>query len=192
MIASIQGTVQQKRKDALVVSVQGFGFLVYVSPEVISSSDIGKEIFLFTAFIFRQDYMALFGFRNEEELSYFDLLIGANGVGPKLALTILSTVNPDMIRRAVVGDDADLLSRVPGVGKKTAQKIILHLQGKVSDESGILSAKVAANAVDFEVVEALTALGYSLVQAQTAVQSIPKDTPDTVEDKIRAALQSFS
>lgn len=192
MIASIQGTVQQKRKDALVVSVQGVGFLVYVSPEVISSSDIGKEIFLFTAFIFRQDYMALFGFRNEEELSYFDLLIGANGVGPKLALTILSTVNPDMIRRAVVGDDADLLSRVPGVGKKTAQKIILHLQGKVSDESGILSAKVAANAVDFEVVEALTALGYSLVQAQTAVQSIPKDTPDTVEDKIRAALQSFS
>ncbi len=192
MIASIQGTVQQKRKDALVVSVQGVGFLVYVSPEVISSSDIGKEIFLFTAFIFRQDYMALFGFRNEEELSYFDLLIGANGVGPKLALTILSTVNPDMIRRAVVGDDADLLSRVPGVGKKTAQKIILHLQGKVSDESGILSAKVAANAVDFEVVEALTALGYSLIQAQTAVQSIPKDTPDTVEDKIRAALQSFS
>ena len=192
MIASIQGTVQQKRKDALVVSVQGVGFLVYVSPEVISSSDIGKEIFLFTAFIFRQDYMALFGFRNEEELSYFDLLIGANGVGPKLALTILSTVNPDMIRRAVVGDDADLLSRVPGVGKKTAQKIILHLQGKVSDESGILSAKVAANAVDFEVVEALTALGYSLIQAQTAVQSIPKDTPDTVEDKIRAALRSFS
>ena len=192
MIASIQGTVQQKRKDALVVSVQGVGFLVYVSPEVISSSEIGKEIFLFTAFIFRQDYMALFGFRNEEELSYFDLLIGANGVGPKLALTILSTVNPDMIRRAVVGDDADLLSRVPGVGKKTAQKIILHLQGKVSDESGVLSARVAANAVDLEVVEALTALGYSLVQAQTAIQSIPKDTPDTVEDKIRAALQSFS
>ena len=191
MIASIQGTVQQKRKDALVVSAQGVGFLVYVSPEVISGAETGKEIFLFTAFIFRQDYMALFGFRSEEELTYFELLIGANGVGPKLALTILSTVNPDLIRRAVVGDEADLLSRVPGVGKKTAQKIILHLQGKVSDESGVLSPRVAANAVDFEVVEALTALGYSLIQAQTAVQSIPRDTPDTVEDKIRAALRSF-
>lgn len=191
MIASVQGIVQLKRKDSLVISVNGIGFQVFVSAETVSSAEIGKELFLYTSFIFRQDYIALFGFRSEEELEYFDLLIGANGVGPKLALAILSTLNPANIRHAVLSEEADLLSRVSGVGKKTAQKIILHLQGKISDTDGIMTGKVLTNSVDFEVVEALTALGYSLIQAQTAVQAIPKDTPDTVEEKIRAALRSF-
>ncbi len=191
MIASVQGIVQLKRKDSLVISVNGIGFQVFVSAETVSSAEIGKELFLYTSFIFRQDYIALFGFRSEEELEYFDLLIGANGVGPKLALAILSTLNPANIRHAVLSEEADLLSRVSGVGKKTAQKIILHLQGKISDTDGIMTGKVLTNSVDFEVVEALTALGYSLIQAQTAVQAIPKETPDTVEEKIRAALRSF-
>lgn len=191
MIASVQGIVQLKRKDSLVISVNGIGFQVFVSAETVSSAEIGKELFLYSSFIFRQDYIALFGFRSEEELEYFDLLIGANGVGPKLALAILSTLNPANIRHAVLSEEADLLSRVSGVGKKTAQKIILHLQGKISDTDGIMTGKVLTNSVDFEVVEALTALGYSLIQAQTAVQAIPKETPDTVEEKIRAALRSF-
>lgn len=191
MIASVQGIIQLKRKDSLVISVNGIGFQVFVSAETVSSAEIGKELFLYTSFIFRQDYIALFGFRSEEELEYFDLLIGANGVGPKLALAILSTLNPANIRHAVLSEEADLLSRVSGVGKKTAQKIILHLQGKISDTDGIMTGKVLTNSVDFEVVEALTALGYSLIQAQTAVQAIPKETPDTVEEKIRAALRSF-
>lgn len=191
MIASVQGIIQLKRKDSLVISVNGIGFQVFVSAETVSSAEIGKELFLYTSFIFRQDYIALFGFRSEEELEYFDLLIGANGVGPKLALSILSTLNPANIRHAVLSEEADLLSRVSGVGKKTAQKIILHLQGKISDTDGIMTGKVLTNSVDFEVVEALTALGYSLIQAQTAVQAIPKETPDTVEEKIRAALRSF-
>lgn len=191
MIASIQGIVQRKKKDSIVVSVQGLGLQVFAPIETISNAEIGKELFLFTAFIVRQDAMLLFGFTTEEELEYFELLIGANGVGPKIALAILSTLNPAAIRRAVASEEAGLLSRVPGVGKKTAQKILLHLQGKVPAESGAFSENVPSNAVDFEVLEALTALGYSLVQAQAAVQSIPKDTPGTVEDRIRAALQSF-
>lgn len=192
MIASVQGIVQLKRKDSLIVSVNGLGLQVFVSAETVSSAEVGKEIFLYTSFIFRQDYIALFGFRSEEELEYFDLLIGANGVGPKLALAILSTLNPAHIRQAVLSEEADLLARVSGVGKKTAQKIILHMQGKVSDADGLMTGRILTNSVDFEVVEALTALGYSLVQAQTAVQSIPKGTPETVEEKIRAALRNFN
>lgn len=192
MIASVQGVVQQKKKDYLVLSVNGLGLQVFTTPETIQNAEIGRELFLLTAFIFRQDYMALFGFTSEEELEYFNLVIGTNGVGPKLGLAVLSTLNPATIRRAVVLEEAELLSRVPGVGKKTAQKIVLHLQGKVGDDSELVSiGSPGSSSVDFEVVEALTALGYSLIQAQTAVQGIAKDVPNTVEDRIRAALQTF-
>jgi Holliday junction DNA helicase RuvA len=134
--------------------------------------------------------LALYGFETKEEVEYFSLLMGVSGIGPRLALGILSTVGVDTVRRAVIQDQPDFLSRVPGVGKKTAQKVVLYLQGKISDsfENATLSNLHSA---DLEAIEALTALGYSLVQAQTAVQSVPKDTPDTVEDKIRAALQSL-
>ena len=190
MISYLEGTVIEKESDSITVMVNGIGLKVYVPQSLLGISEKGKEILLHTQLIVREDLLALYGFETKEEVEYFSLLMGVSGIGPRLALGILSTVGVDTVRRAVIQDQPDFLSRVPGVGKKTAQKVVLYLQGKISDsfENATLSNLHSA---DLEAIEALTALGYSLVQAQTAVQSVPKDTPDTVEDKIRAALQSL-
>ncbi len=190
MISYLEGTVLEKESDSITVMVNGIGLKVYVPQSLLGIAEKGKEILLHTQLIVREDLLALYGFETKEEVEYFSLLMGVSGIGPRLALGILSTVGVDTVRRAVIQDQPDFLSRVPGVGKKTAQKVVLYLQGKISDsfENATLSNLHSA---DLEAIEALTALGYSLVQAQTAVQSVPKDTPDTVEDKIRAALQSL-
>ncbi|HNY93302.1 MAG TPA: Holliday junction branch migration protein RuvA [Flexilinea sp.] len=190
MISYLEGTVIEKESDSITVMVNGIGLKVYVPQSLLGIAEKGKEILLHTQLIVREDLLALYGFETKEEVEYFSLLMGVSGIGPRLALGILSTVGVDTVRRAVIQDQPDFLSRVPGVGKKTAQKVVLYLQGKISDsfENATLSNLHSA---DLEAIEALTALGYSLVQAQTAVQSVPKDTPDTVEDKIRAALQSL-
>lgn len=190
MISYLEGTVIEKESDSITVMVNGIGLKVYVPQSLLGIAEKGKEILLHTQLIVREDLLALYGFETKEEVEYLTLLMGVSGIGPRLALGILSTVGVDTVRRAVIQDQPDFLSRVPGVGKKTAQKVVLYLQGKISDsfENATLSNLHSA---DLEAIEALTALGYSLVQAQTAVQSVPKDTPDTVEDKIRAALQSL-
>ena len=190
MISCIEGTVINKGPDSLLVMIGGIGLKVYVTQNTINNAETGKEILLHTHLIVREDLLALYGFKTEEEVDYFLLLLGASGVGPRLALNILSTAGVDVVRRAVIQEQPDFLSRVPGVGKKTAQKILLYLQGKISGtEIGFGTLDIHSS--DLEAIEALTALGYSLIQAQSAVQAIPKDTPDTVEDKIRAALQSL-
>jgi Holliday junction DNA helicase RuvA len=113
-----------------------------------------------------------------------------DGVGPKVALSVLSTLNLDTVQRAVFSDEPDLLSRVPGVGKKTAQKIQLYLRDRLKPVSGL--EKIASMSdTDSEVLAALTSLGYSVVEAQTALQSLPKDAPDDVEQKLRLALGYF-
>ena len=190
MISYLEGTVIEKESDSITGMVNGIGLKVYVPQSLLGIAEKGKEILLHTQLIVREDLLALYGFETKEEVEYFSLLMGVSGIGPRLALGFLSTVGVDTVRRAVIQDQPDFLSRVPGVGKKTAQKVVLYLQGKISDsfENATLSNLHSA---DLEAIEALTALGYSLVQAQTAVQSVPKDTPDTVEDKIRAALQSL-
>lgn len=190
MISCIEGTVINKGPDSLLIMIGGIGLKVYVTQNTINNAETGKEILLHTHLIVREDLLALYGFKTEEEVDYFLLLLGASGVGPRLALNILSTAGVDVVRRAVIQEQPDFLSRVPGVGKKTAQKILLYLQGKISGtEIGFGTLDIHSS--DLEAIEALTALGYSLIQAQSAVQAIPKDTPDTVEDKIRAALQSL-
>ena len=190
MISCIEGTVINKGPDSLLIMIGGIGLKVFVTQNTINNAETGKEILLHTHLIVREDLLALYGFKTEEEVDYFLLLLGASGVGPRLALNILSTAGVDVVRRAVIQEQPDFLSRVPGVGKKTAQKILLYLQGKISGtEIGFGTLDIHSS--DLEAIEALTALGYSLIQAQSAVQAIPKDTPDTVEDKIRAALQSL-
>jgi len=112
-------------------------------------------------------------------------------VGPRTALAVLSTLNLDTVQRAVFSDEPDLLSRVPGVGKKTAQKMVLYLQDRLKPVSGL--EKIASMSdTDSEVLAALTSLGYSVVEAQTAIQSIPKDALDDVEERLRLALQQFT
>jgi Holliday junction DNA helicase RuvA len=151
----------------------------------------GEAIFLFTHLVVREDDWKLYGFVSQADRELFTTLLGVDGVGPRTALAVLSTLNLETVQRAVFSEEPDLLSRVPGVGKKTAQKIVLYLHDRLKPVSGL--EKIASMSdSDSEVLAALTALGYSVVEAQTAIQSIPKDAPDTVEERLRLALQQFT
>ena len=191
MIASISGKVAQIDEEGLVVEVGGVGLHVQVPAPLRDGLRRGETITLYTHLIVRQDSLALYGFDTAEGRELFTMLIGVNGVGPRLGLAMLSSLNTDAIRRAVFSEQAEIFNRVPGVGKKTAEKILFFLKDKITTVEG-LEQIAAASEVDTEVVDALTALGYSVIEAQAALQSIPKDAPDDVETRLRLALQYFS
>ena len=191
MISSIHGKVIRIDEGSLTVEVGGVGLLVYVPDPLTDELSPGENVFLHTYLIVRQDALALYGFDSHESGEYFAMLLGVSGIGPRLAVTILSTLTPESIRRAIVTDQAEIFSRVPGVGKKTAQKIVFSLQDKVSKEEGF-EPIAAMSEADSEVLSALIALGYSVVEAQAALQSIPRDAPQDVEERLRLALMYFS
>ncbi len=191
MIASVNGEVLEVGNDYLVVGLSGLGLRVFVPAQVRDRARVGEFVALQTYLVVREDALSLYGFENRENREFFTMLLGVNGVGPRIALAILSVLSTDAIRRAVVNEQADIFSRVPGVGKKTAQKILLHLQGKVSGE-GQFAEMAPLTDIETEVIGALTALGYSVIEAQTALQAIPKDAPMDVEARLRLALQYFS
>ncbi len=190
MIASVHGDIIGLGESSLVVRVGGVGLQVAVPAPLRARCRFGDQVQLHTHLVVREDLLALYGFETETEREFFILLLGVNGVGPKIALAILSILSVDAIRRAVLSEQAEVFSRVPGVGKKNAQKILLHLQGKIRGEGVELAAGVSD--VDESVMEALTALGYSVVEAQAAIQAIPRDAPADVEERLRIALQYFS
>lgn len=190
MIASIEGIVLAAADDHLVVGVSGVGFKVYVTSSL-KGSRVGDVVRLHTHLVVREDLLALYGFETLAERETFLLLLGVNGIGPRIALAILSTLSVDAIRRAVLSEQAEMFARVPGVGKKTAQKILLYLQGKVGS-GDVIGERLQVSDVDAEVLDALTGLGYSVVEAQSALQAIPRDAPKDVETRLRHALQYFS
>ena len=190
MIASLSGRVLEANPDHIVVEVGGVGMAVSVTASTRDSLRPGEHVFLFTHLIVRQDLLALYGFEDKESREYFLLLLGVDGVGPRLALSVLSTLSTDAIRRAVFHEQHEVFNRVPGVGKKTAQKILFHLQDRLPTAAGLEPALVMSD-VDSEVISALTTLGYSVVEAQASLQAIPRDTPADVETRLLAALQYF-
>lgn len=190
MIASINGRLQEISNEGLVVEVGGIGWLVHVPNTLLSRLKTGELVFLHTYLVVRQEALALYGFETREERDYFNLLLGVDGVGPKLALAILSVLTPDAVRRTVFQEQPELFTRVPGVGKKTAQKIFMQLQDRLPAPTGF-EALSAAGEADSQVLAALTTLGYSVVEAQQALQSIPRDAPQDVEERLRLALRYF-
>ncbi len=191
MIASLSGKIIQLETGSLVLEVGGVGLLVNVPSTVSDTLKTGQIVFLHTHLIVRQDSLALYGFDTFEGREYFGLLLGVSGIGPRLAVTILSTLTPDSIRRAVLNEQAEVFNRVPGVGKKTAQKILFSLEDKISADEGFEPIATMSEA-DSEVLSALVSLGYSVVEAQSALQSIPHDAPQDVESRLRLALRFFS
>jgi len=191
MIASISGEISQILENQIVINVSGIGFLVNVTEETCRESRLGKWKELQTFLVVREDQLALYGFEQTEARDLFIHLISVAGVGPRTALAALSTLTPEAVRRAITGDQPEAFIRVPGIGKKTAQKIILDLQGKIEPLEP-LEAAAKMDDVDMEVMEALTALGYSIVEAQAALQSIPRDEDLNAEERLRRALQYFS
>ncbi len=190
MIATLRGEITQIEKNALIIEVGGIGIRTYVPVALKEQMSVGEKIFLYTHFVLREDAMALFGFETQAERDLYTLLLGVNRVGPKLALAILSSLSPDTVKRAVLNEEFEILNRVPGVGKKTAQRIVLSLHDKLKPLD-TFSEVAAMSDTDSEVLAALTALGYSVIEAQTALQSIPKDAPQDVENRLRLALRYF-
>jgi len=190
MIATLRGEITQKENDALIIEVNGIGMRVHVPATLREQMKIGERMLLYTHFVVRQDAMSLYGFETLSERDLYTLLLSVSGVGPKVALAILSSLSPDTVKRAVFNEEHDILNRVPGVGKKTAQRIVLALQDKLKP-TDTLEQVAALTDTDGEVLAALTALGYSVVEAQTAIQAIPKDAPPEVEERLRLALGYF-
>ncbi|TES93325.1 MAG: Holliday junction branch migration protein RuvA [Anaerolineales bacterium] len=191
MIASLTGHVIEKDDNSIVIQIGGFGLQVRVPAGIRDEVQVGQTVSLHTYLVVRETELTLYGFPTKEEREFFILLLGVSGVGPRLALAALSTLTPDAIRRAVFNEQADVFSQVPGVGKTTAGKILLHLKNKIKDVEGLELVAVLDD-VGAEVLAALTALGYSVVEAQAALQSIPKDAPKDVEERLRIALGYFS
>ncbi len=191
MIASLKGIIAAVENDSIVLEVGGVGFQVYVPAPVKDKLQVGDVIFLYTRLIIREENWSLCGFETKESREYFNLLMGVNGIGVRLAILILSALSPDSIRRAVFNEQADIFCRVPGIGRKTAQKILLYLQDRIPSTDTLAPIALMSD-VDSEVLAALTTLGYSVVEAQAALQYIPHDTPQDIEMRLRQALQYFT
>jgi Holliday junction DNA helicase RuvA len=189
MIASIRGTVQQTGGNWVVIELGGMGIKVSVPVPLAARARPGEPLALFTHLQVREDALALFGFETPDQLSFFELLLSVSGIGPKVALSLLSHFSTDALRQAVGGGRPERLSGIPGVGKKTAEKIIFHLKDKLA--AGAEAGGTGWSETDTEVIAALTSLGYSIVEAQTALQRIPADAPADAESRLRIALQGL-
>jgi Holliday junction DNA helicase RuvA len=190
MIATLRGEITQIEESAIIVEVGGVGMRVFAPKPLLTKFQAGEVVLIHTHLVVRENDLSLYGFETVSDRQLFLTLLGVDGVGPKVALSVLSTLNLDTVQRAVFSEEPDLLSRVPGVGKKTAQKMLLYLKDRLKPVSGL--EKIAAMSdTDSEVLAALTALGYSVIEAQSALQSLPKDAPDDVEEKLRMALGYF-
>lgn len=190
MIATLRGEITQIEENALIVEVGGVGMRVFAPAPLRDKFKVGEMALVYTHLIVRETELSLYGFESGADRSLFVTLLGVDGVGPKVALSVLSTLNLDTIQRAVFNEESDLFATVPGVGKRTAQKIALYLQDRLK-ATGPLQAVAAMSDADSEVLAALTTLGYSVVEAQTALQSLPKDAPKDVEERLRMTLQYF-
>ncbi|NQT31598.1 MAG: Holliday junction branch migration protein RuvA [Deltaproteobacteria bacterium] len=192
MIASLKGTLQALGGDGAVVDVHGIGFRVYMPTSTMSTlGAIGDEVELHTHLHLREDNVTLYGFATPEELGLFQTLIGVSGLGPKLALAMLSAMSVEKLAMAIASGAADLLSGIPGIGKKTANRIILELKEKIA--AGWLTAPPTDFAEEnTEVLSALVSLGYSVREATHALATLPADQKLTLEEKIKLSLQYFT
>jgi holliday junction DNA helicase RuvA len=189
MIASVEGRIGAVGKDSVVVDVGGVGLRVLCPQPTVAAARAGELIFLHTHLVVREAELALVGFATADELGLFEHLIAVSGVGPRLALALLSGMAPDALRLAIGQEQPDVLARIPGIGKKTAQKIVLELKDKVGAPE-VTEGLAALTEADAAVIDALTTLGYSIVEAQRAVQGLPRDLTD-IEERLRRALAFF-
>ena len=185
MIVTLTGLVQDVNDNSLVVLVGGVGLRVFAPKNVLENAS--GTISLHTHLSVRETSLSLFGFKTVDDLRLFETLIGVQKVGPKLALAILSTLSPELIRSAVVQEEAVILQRVPGIGKKSAQNILFALKGKLDYSDADTSTGLVSD-VDADVIEVLTSLGFSILEAQAAVQKVGRDVKD-VNERVAQALQ---
>ena len=191
MIAGLRGKLESLGSDSAIINVGGIAFQVYMPTSTLSTlGSIGKEVKLHTHLHLREDNVSLYGFASADELSLFETLMSVSGIGPKLALAMLSAMSVERLTMAIATGSIDLLTMVPGIGKKTANRIILELKDKIS--AGWITTPTTQLAEEnADVLAALTALGYSVSEASRAVATLPSPSDLSVEEKVRLALQYF-
>lgn len=195
MIAHVRGTVAAVTLSSAVVEVGGVGLELLCTPGTLAGLRTGHEATLPTSLVVREDSLTLFGFADEDEKSTFELVQTASGVGPKLAQAIVAVLTPDTLRVAVANDDVKTLTKVPGIGQKGAQRIILELKDRLGAPVGRTSSAGPAVVASWrdQVQEALQGLGYNVKDAERAVAAVPDpDGTPNVSALLRAALQGLS
>lgn len=202
MIAAVRGRLEGMGTDNVVVEVGGVSLRLFVPTALLSEvGEIGTEIKLCTHLYVREDQLTLYGFKDQEQLTLFEMLMGVAGVGPRAALNVLSHADSATIQLAIAQSDADFLKKVPGIGAKTASRIILELKGKLVEVGGPARAaamagtgpagsKNAAAALErMQLIEALSNLGYTTPEIQTALASLPTDQTLSLEEQVLTALR---
>ena len=191
MIATLEGMLEYRGNDYVIINVGGIGFRVYVSGSTLSQLGTLKgKVSLYTHLHVREDNISLYGFASNEELALFRNLISVSGVGSKVALTLLSALNPEQVVMAIASGDIDLISKAPGIGKKMAGRLMVELKGKLEKEWKETALPLAPESAD--VIAALTGLGYSLTEATKAISKLPDSEELSLEEKIKVALQQMA
>ena len=203
MFSYIKGTLAEVLEDMIVVEAGSIGWNIHVPLSVLERlPSVGEKVRIYTSFQVREDAMTLYGFLGRQDLQMFRMLLGVNGVGPKAALGILSTMRTEDLKMAVISEDAKSIARAPGIGPKTAQRVILDLKDRIKTEDllpggwsgaeaapGMAPPAAAADGAAKEAVEALVALGYSLSEASKAVRQTPLEEKMTAEAILKASLK---
>ncbi len=204
MISYIKGELTDVTEQTLVLECSGIGYEIAVPVSTLTElPSIGNEVKIHTYLYVREDAVNLYGFLTKEDLYVFKLLIGVNGIGPKGALGILSAITPDELRFAILADDVKTIAKAPGIGNKTAQKLIIELRDKLklsdvfeqslaAKSNGVEAVESANMDIRSEAVQALASLGYSLSEATKAVGKVEIDSDTTVEQLLKDALKKIS
>ncbi|MFC1968975.1 Holliday junction branch migration protein RuvA [Chloroflexota bacterium] len=189
MIASLKGTLESLGSDWAIIGVGGIGYQVYMPTSTLSVlGAVGAEVKLYTHLYVREDNITLYGFKSAEELGLFQTLIGVSGLGPRLALAMLSAMDAEKLIMAIATGSADLLTAIPGIGKKVANRLILELKDKIG--AGWITSPAAGLVYESaDVVAALVSLGYSVAEANRAVATLSPTAEISMEEKIKLALQ---
>jgi Holliday junction DNA helicase RuvA len=191
VIASLHGKLESLGSDWAVINVAGIGFQVYMPTSTLSTlGKTGDEVKLYTHLHLREDNATLYGFTSADELWLFQTLIGVSGLGPRLALAMLSALSVEQITMAIATGSTDMLTLIPGIGKKVANRIILELKEKIG-AGWVVTPATALAQENTDVLAALTSLGYSAAEATKAVATLPPATDLSLEEKIKLALQYF-
>ena len=192
MIASLHGIVESLGSDGAIINVNGIGLQVYMPTSTLSTlGTIGREVHLNTHLVMREDSITLYGFTSTEELELFQILMSVSGIGPKLALATLSAMSVEQASLAIATGNVNLLRMVPGIGKKTAERLILELKDKIG--AGLLATSATQLVQgNTDVLAALTSLGYSVSEASRAVASLPPEETLSLEEKVKLALAYFA
>ncbi|MFH0853868.1 MAG: Holliday junction branch migration protein RuvA [bacterium] len=188
MISLLTGTISQVTEKTITLEVNGVGYEIFITPSLQSQLSSGQGVTLHTHLNVREDAMELYGFNDIKERDFFRQLISISGVGPKSALGVLTVASVTEIKQAVASGDASVLIKVSGIGRKTAERIVVELKEKIAVE--MLHGSPGASAGDASIIDALTSLGYSIQEAREAIKQIPANMTE-LDERLKIALKSL-